>query len=206
MSEPPMFNCCIFDADGWASTARRCDSPNQEPRPEGMPVTLAVIHSISLPPGVYGTRAIEQLFTNTLNWNDHPYYQQIFGMRVSAHFLIRRDGELVQFVSCNARAWHAGRSCWRGQESCNDFSVGIELEGLEGFSFESLQYAQLICVLQALALRYPLQGVVGHEHIAPGRKFDPGAAFDWPHLIEQLGLPSHYFSASFSPTLGEPLK
>jgi N-acetyl-anhydromuramoyl-L-alanine amidase len=151
-----------------------------------MPVSLLVVHSISLPPGEYGGDAIERLFTNRLDWAAHPYFETIRGIEVSAHFLIRRDGEVVQFVSCDRRAWHAGRSRWRGREDCNDFSVGVELEGLEGQAFEATQYAALVSLAAGLARRYPIDAVVGHEHVAPGRKADPGAGFDWSTLRARL--------------------
>ena len=168
---------------GWWSPARRIDSPNVGPRPAGSGVTLAVLHSISLPPGVYGGDAIERLFTNTLDWDAHPYFAQIRGLQVSSHFVIRRDGELLQFASTALRAWHAGRSSWRGRENCNDFSVGIELEGLEGERFEDVQYARLVELLAALASAHPsLSELAGHEHVAPGRKMDPGPGFEWPRL------------------------
>jgi len=167
---------------GWWSGARRRSSPNFGPRPDGAAVTLLVVHSISLPPGVFGGNAIEHLFTNRLDWDTHPYYATIRGLRVSAHFVIRRDGELVQFVSCERRAWHAGASVWRGRENCNDYSVGVELEGLEGEVFEAAQYRQLARLGVALARRYPIADVAGHEHVAPGRKADPGPGFDWPRL------------------------
>jgi len=178
---------------GWLSQARPVPSPNFGPRPEGTDVSLAVIHSISLPPGQYGGDEIERLFTNRLDWDAHPYYQQIRGATVSSHFLIRRDGELLQFVSCEDRAWHAGRSSWQGRENCNDYSIGIELEGLEGERFEAEQYAVLAALLQTLAQRYPLQAVAGHEHVAPGRKIDPGPGFDWQRLKALLAWPSRYF-------------
>jgi AmpD protein len=164
---------------GWWAGARAVASPNFGPRPEGVRVTLALIHSISLPPGEYGGDAIERLFTNRLDWAEHAYYQQIRGLEVSSHFVIRRDGEVLQFVSCDERAWHAGRSCWAGRDNCNDFSVGIELEGLEGERFEGPQYSALGGLLLALAQRYPIGAVAGHEHVAPGRKLDPGPGFDW---------------------------
>lgn len=178
---------------GWLAAARACPSPNFGPRPAGTEISLAVIHSISLPPGEYGGDEIERLFTNRLDWDAHPYYRQIHGLEVSAHFLVRRTGELLQFVSCNQRAWHAGRSSWRGRENCNDYSIGIELEGLEGDAFESPQYDTLVLLLQDLARRYPLQAVVGHEHVAPGRKLDPGPGFDWPRLAALLAWPRRYF-------------
>ena len=178
---------------GWLQRARRCESPNFGPRPAGTPVDLALIHSISLPPGEYGGDAIERLFTNRLDWDAHPYFQQIRGLEVSAHFLLRRDGELLQFVSCDDRAWHAGPSYWRGRNDCNDFSIGIELEGLEGLRFEAAQYAALCELLSAAAGHYPLRQVLGHEHVAPGRKCDPGPGFDWAALQAGLGWPSAAF-------------
>jgi N-acetyl-anhydromuramoyl-L-alanine amidase len=167
---------------GWWSAARRCRSPNFGLRPAGLPVSLLVVHSISLPPGEYGGEAIERLFTNRLDWAAHPYFETIRGIEVSAHFLIRRDGELVQFVSCDRRAWHAGSSRWRGRPDCNDFSIGVELEGLEGQRFEAPQYTALASLARGLARRYPIEAVAGHEHVAPGRKADPGAGFEWPRL------------------------
>jgi AmpD protein len=168
--------------DGWWAAARACPSPNFGPRPAGVEVSLAVVHSISLPPGEYGGTAIEALFCNQLDPQAHPYFAGLKGLRVSAHFVIRRDGEAVQFVSCDQRAWHAGVSNWRGRDNCNDWSIGIELEGLEGQHFEHPQYRQLACLLRALGGHYALDEVVGHEHIAPGRKHDPGAGFDWALL------------------------
>jgi AmpD protein len=164
---------------GWYRFARQLPSPNFGPRPSAAQIDLIVLHSISLPPGEYGGDAIERLFANRLDWDAHPYFQQIRGLQVSSHFVVRRDGELLQFVSCDERAWHAGRSAWRGRENCNDFAVGVELEGLEGERFEEAQYARLLPLLRALAQRYPLQGVAGHEHVAPGRTIDPGPGFDW---------------------------
>ena len=167
---------------GWLRRARSARSPNFGPRPEATQVDLVVLHSISLPPGEYGGDAIERLFANELDWSEHPYFEKIRGLAVSSHFLIRRDGELVQFVSCDDRAWHAGTSQWAGRDDCNDFSVGIELEGLEGEAFEDAQYPVLAGLLGSLSLRYPIAAVAGHEHVAPGRKSDPGAGFDWPRL------------------------
>ena len=178
---------------GWWRHAVHVPSPNFGARPAGACVDTVVLHSISLPPGEYGGDQIERLFTNRLDWEAHPYYQQISGMTVSAHFVIRRDGELLQFVSCEQRAWHAGRSSWQGRENCNDYAIGIELEGLEGEPFEAQQYDVLAALLQALVQRYPLQAVVGHEHVAPGRKFDPGPGFDWGRLMAQLAWPGRYF-------------
>ena len=147
-----------------------------------MEVSLVVVHSISLPPGRYGGPDIERLFMNTLDCDADPYYDALRGLRVSAHFLIRRDGSVLQFVSCDDRAWHAGVSSWRGRERCNDFSIGIELEGLEGLAFDEPQYRTLASTLRALRLRYPVVEVVGHEHVAPDRKHDPGPGFDWTRL------------------------
>ena len=161
---------------------RRVDSPNQDARPAGTEVTLAVIHSISLPPGEYGGDAIERLFTNRLDPDAHPYFREIHAMRVSAHFLIRRHGELVQFVPVERRAWHAGASCWRGRSRCNDFSVGIELEGADDAPFAAAQYAALAPLLRGLGLR----AIAAHSEIAPGRKTDPGTRFDWARLLLDL--------------------
>lgn len=180
--------------DGWWRGARACPSPNFGPRPEGAVIDLVVLHSISLPPGQYGGHAIEQLFLNRLDWDAHPYYQQIRGLQVSAHFVVRRGGESVQFVSCDARAWHAGQSQWRGRDNCNDFSIGVELEGLEGEIFEPAQYAALVPLLNAIRARYPVREVVGHEHVAPGRKIDPGPGFDWAALQAGLGWPREMFA------------
>ncbi len=171
---------------GWWSGCAHRPSPNTGPRPAGERISLVVLHSISLPPGEYGGDAIERLFQNRLDWDAHPYFQTIRGAEVSAHFLVRRDGELLQFVSCDERAWHAGASHWRGRDNCNDFSVGIELEGLEGETFEPAQYEALVTLLSALCQRYPLLEVTGHEHVAPGRKLDPGAGFDWRGLSARL--------------------
>jgi AmpD protein len=172
--------------EGWWRHARRVRSPNFGPRPDQTRITLAIVHSISLPPGRYGGDAVERFFTNRLDAAAHPYFEQISAQRVSAHFFIRRGGAVVQFVSCDQRAWHAGASQWRGRENCNDWSIGIELEGLEGERFERAQYRALIRVLRALWARYPLTDVVGHEHVAPERKADPGARFEWPRLARAL--------------------
>lgn len=179
--------------NGWWSKARHIDSPNRGPRPAGIEVTLALIHSISLPPGDYGGDAIERLFTNTLDWDAHPCFQQIRGLEVSSHFVVRRSGELLQFVATTERAWHAGRSLWRGRPECNDYSVGIELEGLEGESFEGVQYERLAELLRALKRQHSVSEVVGHEHVAPGRKIDPGPGFDWVRLRDTTGWPASCF-------------
>jgi AmpD protein len=182
--------------DGWYAVARRVPSPNFGPRPAGVPVSLAVLHSISLPPGEYGGPQVEQLFTNRLDWDAHPYFAGIRGLQVSAHFVIRRGGELLQFVSVLDRAWHAGASSWNGRENCNDFSVGIELEGLEGERFETPQYATLAKLLRDCAAVWPIAEVVGHEHVAPGRKADPGPGFDWARLRRRLRWPAARFPAA----------
>ncbi len=170
------------DARGWLAGARRVESPNQDARPAGMSVELVVIHNISLPPGEFGGPGVEQLFGNRLDPAEHPYYAGIHRLRVSAHFFIRRDGELVQFVPCGQRAWHAGVSSWRGRECCNDFSIGVELEGTDDSSFSDAQYAVLNGLLRVLRSAHPIAAVVGHSDIAPGRKTDPGPGFDWGRL------------------------
>ncbi len=171
-----------FDASGWLRGATRVPSPNCDARPADALVTLAVIHSISLPPGQFGGADIVRLFTNTLDPSAHPYYAGLAHLKVSAHFLIRRDGTLVQFVPCHLRAWHAGASSWRGRECCNDFSIGIELEGTDERPYTGKQYARLARVLSSVRRLHPIADVVGHRDIAPGRKTDPGPAFDWDHL------------------------
>lgn len=171
---------------GWYKFARHLASPNYGARPAATHISLIVIHSISLPPGQFGGDEVQQLFTNTLDWNAHPYFEQIRGTQVSAHFYIRRNGELWQFVSCDDRAWHAGKSSYLGKDNCNDYSVGIELEGLEGNAFEFAQYESLTSVCAALQQYYPIAHVAGHEHIAPGRKADPGAQFDWLKVRKAL--------------------
>lgn len=178
---------------GWYRFARRVDSPNFGPRPALASIDLIVLHSISLPPGRYGGGEVLRLFTNTLDWDAHPYFQGIRGLQVSAHFFVGRNGELWQFVSGDDRAWHAGRSSYRGRAECNDDSLGIELEGLEGETFEPLQYETLAHLCAALAQRYPVRHIAGHEHIAPGRKQDPGPGFDWPLLQRSLGWPASWF-------------
>ena len=171
---------------GWWARAQRCPSPNFGPRPAGETVSLVVVHSISLPPGCFNGDAVQRLFTNRLDWDAHPYYDSIRGLRVSAHFFIRRSGRTLQFVSCEERAWHAGVSSWRGREGCNDWSMGIELEGLEGGTYEPAQYRRLAQLLDVLRRRYRVAEAVGHEHVAPGRKGDPGAGFDWLRLRRTL--------------------
>ncbi|WP_374683201.1 1,6-anhydro-N-acetylmuramyl-L-alanine amidase AmpD [Accumulibacter sp.] len=169
-------------ADGWLPGARRSESANQDARPEGEAVSLIVVHAISLPPGEFGGDGIIRLFGNCLDESAHPYFAQISTLRVSAHFLLRRDGELIQFVSCAQRAWHAGLSSWNGRQRCNDFSLGIELEGCDDLPFAPVQYRRLRVLIRALCAAYPIEAVVGHSDIAPGRKTDPGPRFDWRRL------------------------
>jgi N-acetyl-anhydromuramoyl-L-alanine amidase len=175
---------------GWYAAAQVLASPNFGSRPLGAQVDLVVVHSISLPPGVYGGPEVLSLFANQLDWDAHPYFQTIRGLQVSAHFFIRRDGQLLQCVSCNDRAWHAGPSTYRGRVNCNDDSIGVELEGLEGGTFEAVQYRVLAELIAAIGTQYPLAHVAGHEHIAPGRKNDPGPGFDWDHLRHMVALPA----------------
>jgi AmpD protein len=172
---------------GWWRHARPVRSPNFDSRPAAERVTLAVVHSISLPPGRYGGDAVERFFTNRLDPGEHEYFESLRGLRVSAHFFIHRDGGVLQFVSCDERAWHAGASTWVGREHCNDYSIGIELEGLESECFEAPQYTALARLLRSAARQYPIDAVVGHEHIAPGRKGDPGPGFNWLALSHELG-------------------
>ena len=166
-------------ADGLVAGACYLASPNCDLRPAGQAVTLVVVHSISLPPGQYGGDQIERLFTNRLDPTEHPYFAEVAGLRVSAHLLLRRNGDAIQFVPLHMRAWHAGESTWRGQARCNDFSVGVELEGSDGTPFTDAQYAALSALSEALYRRYPIAAVVGHSDIAPGRKTDPGPGFEW---------------------------
>jgi AmpD protein len=167
--------------EGIVAQAVQSPSPNCDPRPEGEAITLLIVHGISLPPGEFGGEAIQRLFTNRLDYDEHPYYETLRGVRVSAHFLIRRDGELIQFVACRDRAWHAGVSVWNGRERCNDFSIGVELEGADDLPYTDLQYQRLSRLTGLLRRRYPIADVVGHSDVAPGRKTDPGVAFDWAH-------------------------
>jgi len=175
-----------IDDQAWLVEAAHCPSPNRDARPAGIDIELLVVHAISLPPGRYGGGFVQDFFCNRLPVNAHPYFAEIAAMRVSAHCLIERDGRITQFVSFDDRAWHAGVSCWNGRECCNDFSIGIELEGCDDDGFESIQYEQLARLAIALGRRYPaLQtnsldaAICGHSDIAPGRKTDPGPGFDW---------------------------
>ena len=169
-----------------ASPDRFIRSPNHDARPRGSEITLLVVHCISLPPGEFGGDAIERLFTNRLDPAAHAYFREIAGLRVSSHFLIRRDGELVQFVPVERRAWHAGVSSWRGRARCNDFSIGVELEGTEDAVFTAAQYRRLARLVGHLRSQLPLRDIAAHSDVAPGRKTDPGAHFDWPRLFAAL--------------------
>ena len=168
--------------DGWLKGTRWVASPNQGERPAGSAVSLVVLHSISLPPDDFAGNWVERFFLNRLDPQAHPYFSTIAGLQVSAHFLIRRDGQAIQFVGCDRRAWHAGQSIWQGRENCNDYSVGIELEGSDSQPFAPAQYAMLWRLIDALRARYPLRAIAGHCHVAPGRKSDPGPFFDWATL------------------------
>ncbi len=174
---------------GWLQAVRHVQSPNYDERPPGSPIDLLVIHGISLPPDEFGGPWIDALFTNRLDPEAHPYFAEIAGLEVSAHVLIRRDGEVVQYVSFDNRAWHAGKSCFEGRERCNDFAIGIELEGTDERAYEPVQYAQLAAVTRALQVAYPgitREHIVGHSDIAPGRKTDPGPGFDWERYRKML--------------------
>ncbi len=175
-----------LDTQGWFSGVRRTPSPNSDVRPAHTRISLLVIHNISLPPDEFGGPGIDQLFTNTLPHDAHPYYEQLRGVRVSAHFLIRRTGEIVQYVSCHQRAWHAGVSVWQGRERCNDFSIGIELEGSDFIPFTELQYRRLSYLSRRLKNAFPIRGIAGHADIAPQRKTDPGPHFDWQRYLDSL--------------------
>jgi AmpD protein len=166
-------------SDGLFLGARFIASPNHDERPAGSPIELLVIHNISLPPGEFGGPGIIDFFTNQLDLDAHPYYREIKDLTVSSHFLIRRRGEIIQFVPCDRRAWHAGESVWRGRSRCNDRSLGIELEGTDDVPFEDVQYERLAGLTRALEAKYPITDIVGHCDIAPERKTDPGPCFDW---------------------------
>jgi AmpD protein len=171
---------------GWLPGATRIPSPNQDRRPEGAEVSLLLLHCISLPRGEYGGDAIERLFTNRLDTSGHAALGGLAGLRVSSHFLIRRDGALLQFVPLEARAWHAGASAWRGRARCNDFSVGVELEGVDDAPFAAAQYPALTRLVRALRARLPLAALAAHSDVAPARKTDPGTGFDWRKLLRAL--------------------
>ncbi len=181
--KPPRF---LIDIAGMCSGARYIPSPNFDERPEQEPISLLVIHNISLPPNEFGGTGVFELFTNRLDPAAHPYYETIKDLRVSAHFFIRRNGELVQFVPCELRAWHAGASSWQGRERCNDFSIGIELEGADDIAYADEQYETLAALARSLFSHYGPLDMAGHADISPGRKTDPGPAFDWPRLQRAL--------------------
>lgn len=177
--------------DGWVEDVHKVPSPNFNERPEGMPLDLIVVHSISLPPAEFGTGAILDFFQNRLDPKAHPYYEEIADLKVSSHFLIERQGRIVQFVPTHLRAWHAGESIYEGRKNCNDFSLGIELEGTEDSPFEEIQYQRLVWLIRGLMTHYASLSedrIVGHSHVAPGRKKDPGEKFDWSHLHRLLKM------------------
>lgn len=191
MPDPTVTREFVVDSEtGLLSPCRHSRSPNRDARPSEAQLSLVVLHGISLPPGEFGGNEIEQLFLNQLDWDAHPYFDEIRGMQVSAHLLIRRDGEVVQFVPFTERAWHAGESCFRGASRCNDYSIGIEIEGEDDMLYEERQYTILVGVLQSIMRAYPqitTRKIAAHSDIAPGRKTDPGAAFDWLQLYDGLG-------------------
>ena len=195
MNRPDQAGPGALWCDGWYRFAARRDSPNFGRRPIDAGVDLIVLHCISLPPGQYGGDEVERLFTNRLDWSLHPYFKGIEGMKVSSHFYIRRSGELMQFVSADDRAWHAGVSNYRGRSNCNDNSIGIELEGVDGDPFEDGQYESLAGLCAALFQRYAITGMAGHEHVAPGRKTDPGRGLDWLRVQRSLALSPQCFPA-----------
>jgi len=186
----------IDPSAGLANHARQVNSPNWDERPMGAVAELIIVHGISLPPAEFGGPWIDELFTNSLSPGVHPYFEEIAGLKVSSHMLIRRDGSQVQYVPFHRRAWHAGLSSYRGRERCNDFSIGIELEGADDVAYEPIQYRALAELIIALCAAYPslsTDRVVGHSDVAPGRKTDPGPAFDWPRLralVAALGIAS----------------
>jgi N-acetyl-anhydromuramoyl-L-alanine amidase len=175
-----------IDEAGCLRGVRFIPSPNCDERPAGCAINLLVIHNISLPPDEFGGDGVIELFANRLDPAAHPYYQTLSDLKVSAHFFIRRDGEIIQFVPCVKRAWHAGVSCWQGKTRCNDFSIGIELEGSDTTPFTDIQYVALAVLTQALQKTYPITDIAGHSDIAPGRKTDPGPCFDWDRYRNAL--------------------
>ncbi len=189
----------VIDAAGWCEQAQQLPSPNCDPRPPGAVIDLLLVHNISLPPEQFGTHYIEALFLDRLDCDVHPYFDRLRGMRVSAHFLISRDGSLLQFVSAHDRAWHAGVSLFEERERCNDFSIGVELEGSDFQPFAAAQYTALAALTAALQQRYPLRCVAGHEHVAPGRKTDPGPFFDWHRLRAMLQVRESNDPAAIAP-------
>ena len=189
-----------IDASGLLSDVPYIPSPNCDDRPAGTDITLLVIHNISLPPDEFGGDGVIELFTNRIDPHAHPYYQSLQDLKVSAHFFVRRDGTVIQFVPCLKRAWHAGISCWQGKERCNDFSIGIELEGSDSTAFTPAQYITLIALTQCLCEHYPIQHITGHSDIAPGRKTDPGPYFDWEKYGDSLESDLIMQSVSNTPT------
>lgn len=189
MNSPDAVKYAVSPGAGLIRPATQCPSPNQDERPDGSEPELVIIHGISLPPGEFGGPYIESLFTNCLDGTAHPYFREIEGLQVSSHLLIRRDGELIQFVPFERRAWHAGLSQFRGRSCCNDYSIGIELEGTDDSPYTDEQYRQLVAVIQAIIATYPrisARRIAGHCDVAPGRKTDPGPAFDWLRLYDGL--------------------
>ena len=185
-------NYTVSPGAGLIRPGTQCPSANQDDRPAGMEPDLIIIHSISLPPGKFGGPQVQELFTNCLDWDAHPYFNEIRDLKVSAHLLIRRDGDLIQFVPLGRRAWHAGESSFRGRSCCNDFSIGIELEGDDETPYTEAQYAHLTAVITAIRECYPditVRHIAGHCDVSPGRKSDPGPAFDWLRLYDGLRVP-----------------
>jgi len=181
-----------IDAAGLLDTARFIASPNYDERPAGADISLLVIHNISLPPDQFTGEGVIELFTNQIDPKAHPYYQTLQELKVSAHFFIRRDGAMIQFVPCNDRAWHAGVSRWQGKDRCNDYSIGIELEGSDTAPFTDAQYTALVALTKCLCDHYPIKDIAGHSDIAPGRKTDPGPQFDWKKYAIGLGNEDYF--------------
>lgn len=202
MKQPAMkqdSNDTVGNPSGWLMNARAVPSPNFNVRPSDSDVSLLVIHNISLPPGEFSGACVEEFFCNRLDCTAHPYFAEIADLKVSSHLFIRRNGELVQFVSLFDRAWHAGRSVFEGQIECNDYSIGIELEGTDEQQYTQAQYARLIEVSRQVLALFPTitaDRIVGHNHIAPGRKTDPGPAFDWQFYLSHLTILDHAGGAS----------
>ncbi|HET9653295.1 MAG TPA: 1,6-anhydro-N-acetylmuramyl-L-alanine amidase AmpD [Usitatibacter sp.] len=186
MESDPIYS---LDIAGFCSGALYVPSPHHDERPEEAAISLLVIHNISLPPGEFGGPYIDDLFLGRLDAEAHPYFREIAGLRVSSHFLIRRDGELMQYVPCELRAWHAGASRWKGRERCNDFSIGVELEGADDVPFAEPQYDTLVALTRAIFERYGELDIAGHSDVAPGRKTDPGPFFDWARYRSDLARP-----------------
>jgi AmpD protein len=176
-----------LNKQGWFSGMRRVMSPNFDTRPSGSKINLLIIHSISLPPEQFSGAAVEQLFTNQLDCATHAYYDKLRGVKVSAHFFIRRNGQMIQFVSCHHRAWHAGVSQWKGRSRCNDFSIGIELEGSDSVPYTDAQYASLVYLTRRLKRSLKIRDITGHANVAPERKTDPGPFFDWMRYLKLAG-------------------